>query len=450
MALLLRLFVLLLLVGCGLQPSATIDSPHATQQIKLPEFVDKPEYGVNEDLSAPRQKLIYRRNGAAMDEILKNDAAVVHEEMVKRLAPTQPMSLRLVAAATLVLTNDEEGKKFFIAQSKIPQNVGDLYVTLNYLAWTATPAGSYPDLSWAEDLMIEALQNRTRVVRRDVLHFPEHIRWQDETVELRELAVQYGSFGDHLVRMCSQKALPVILSLLREKRFYGLNTAIGHFGCYKDDRVRALLLELLNNYRVSKPEDSYRFAVAAAADMGLTAAIPSLMRHLDDADSYYGLRTLGDVSLVPRIRAALPRLTSYAHAEAELTMIRLQGGDVLPSLIQLLKRQDYLLRDDVIIWLKDLKDPRSVPAMTSMLCHDPDWFVRWGSIQVLGAVRTKEAIKGLVEGLGCDYSKLHRPKTNDDYDYNGEYRGEIAKALQEITSQNFGTDQKRWTQWLEK
>ena len=63
-------------------------------------------------------------------------------------------------------------------------------------------------------------------------------------------------------------------------------------------------------------------------------------------------------------------------------------------------------------------------------------------------MRNKEAIAGLVNGLGCDYSKLTPPKTNPDDDFNGEYRGEIAKALQQITGENFGTDQKRWTSWL--
>lgn len=142
----LRVFALVLLAGCGLQQSVPVDRPHATQQIKLPEFVDEPEYGTNESIAAPRQKLIYSRNINAVDEILKQDSGVVREEMLKRLSSSQPMSLRLIAAATLVLKNDEEGKKFFITQSKISHDLGDLYVTLNNLAWTSTPAGSYPQL----------------------------------------------------------------------------------------------------------------------------------------------------------------------------------------------------------------------------------------------------------------------------------------------------------------
>jgi len=134
MDLMLRVLVILLLVGRGLSPSAPIDPRHATQQIKLPEFVNEPDYGTNTDIAAPLQKLILFRNLDAIKEIVKHDSAVVHDEMLRRLSPSQPMSLRLIAAAVLMLKNDEEGRKFFLAQSKVTQGLGDLYVTFNFFA----------------------------------------------------------------------------------------------------------------------------------------------------------------------------------------------------------------------------------------------------------------------------------------------------------------------------
>jgi HEAT repeat protein len=441
----LRLLLLLLLTGCTVPQTANL--PHTTEQTKLPEFVNDPRPGTNEDIAAPLQKLIFDRNYNAMEEILKQDATVVREEMLKRLSPSQPMSLRLIAAAVLVLKNDENGRQFFIVQAKVPQDLGDLYVTLNHLVWSAEwLTGSKADWSWAEDFMIEALQNRTRINLRAALNLPRNIRWE-ETIEIRELAVRYGHFNEHLLRMRSEKALPVILALVREYPF-DLSRGLGYIGRYQDERVGPLLMDLLTNYRDSKRKDIYGSAVAAAAEMGLKAAVPILLRHLDDKESYVGLVAMGDASVVRAIKAALPRLKSYARAEAELAIIRLKGGDVVPALLQLLKQTDYLKRDDVIIWLEDLKDPRSVSTMTSMLCYDPDWFVRSFSIRVLAAVRNKEAIAGLVNGLGCDYSRLTRFKISRDHDFNGDYRGEIAKALQKITGEKFGTDQKRWTSWL--
>ena len=444
----LRILLLLLLTACAVPQSQTVNLPHTTQQTKLPEFVNEAKPGINEDLAAPLQKLIFDGNYGAMETILKHDPGVVREEMLKRLSPDQPMSLRLIAAAVLILKNDENGRQFFLTQSKVSQDLGDLYVTLHHLFWSADYlTESKVDWSWAEDFMIEALQNRTRINLRAALNLPRNIKWE-ETNEVRELAVRYGHFSEHLVRMHSEKALPVILSLLREFPFYELSRCLFYIRHYKDERVRTLVMDLLTNYRDSKRKDAYDGAVAAAAEMGLKAAVPILLRHLDDYDSYPGLVALGDASVVPAIKAALPRLKPEPRAKAELAIIHLKGGDVLPPLLWLLKRTDYLNRNDVIMWLEVLKDPRSVPTMTSMLCYDPDWFVRSESIRVLAAVRNKEAVKGLVNGLSCDYSKLRPPKTNPDDDFNGEYRGYIAKALQEITGQNFGTDQKRWTSWL--
>ena len=444
---LLCVFVVSLLTGCAISQS----EPRLIPPVNLPAFVDEPEYRPNENLSAPRQKLIFIRNVDAMEEILKHDSAVVRPEMLRRLSQDQPMSLRLIAAAVLVLKNEEEGKQFFIAQSKIPHAIGDVYVTFNALAWSAKGlTGSEADLSWAEDLMIEALQNRTRVSTRAALPFPSNVRTMEREIEIRELAAQYGGFADHVVRMKSQKGLPIILSLLREYPFYWLNTCILYLGRYKDERVGPLLLNFLRKHQGFEHENTYLAAVRAASEMGLKEAVPILLRHLDDEDSYEGLNALADASVIPTIKAALPRLGSYARAEAELTLIHLKGGDVVPALLQLLGRKNFARRDELILWLEQLHDPRSVAAVASTLCTDPKWFIRSRAIRLLAAVKNKEAIQGLISGLGCDHSKLERWKTDPNHDFSSEVRDEIAKALQEITGENFGPDQQRWQLWLDQ
>ena len=441
----------LALAGCGCsQPVATQASGQA-RQVNLPEFVDDPACGLNAEIGAPRQQGIYDRNYDAIKEIHKYDASIVRQEMEKRLVAARPISLRLLAAAVLVLKGDERGRQFFIAQSKSAEHLGDLYITLDKVAWSAEPlTESEADLSWAEDLMMEALQNRTRVNRRDVMQLPPNITWDQPTVEVRELAVQYGHFGDHLARMRSVKALPVLMSLLREYPFYSLKTSIGYLGRYRDERVESLLLDILKAHRDAEHEDTYRFAVSAASEMGLKAAVPVLLRHLDDHDSYQGLRSVADASVIPTIEAALPRLKSYARAEAEFTLVHLRGGDSVPSLLKLLRRKDYLLRSDVMMRLAELRDARTVPTISSALCYDPDSFVRSWSIRVLAAVGNREAIRGLVDGLGCDYSKLNWPKRSWEHDNDREYKNDIANALKEITGENFGVEQKRWALWLDQ
>lgn len=446
MRLLLCVFVVSFIVSCGASQS---DLSHTTQQIKLPEFVDDPEYRPNEDIRAPRQKLIYFRNLDAMHEIFRHDATLVRKEMVRRLSPDRPMSLRLIAATVLALKNDEQGKQFFIAQSKIPQGLGDVYVTFDHLVGSAKAlTGSETDLQWAEDMMVEALQNRTRVNRREALHIPGN--HSDQTIEIREMAIYYGGFATHVVRMRSEKGLPVILSLLREYPAYALSRCIFYLGRYKDERVEKLVLDLLRKHQGSEGNDTYRGAVIAASDLKLKEAVPILLRHLHDSDSYPGLKALGDASVIPTIKAALPRLKSDARAEAELTLIHLKGGDVVPPLLRLFGRQDFERRFEILTRLTELRDPRTVATVTSALCRDEDAGIRYASIRVLAAVRNKEALQGLVNGLGCDYSNLNRHKTPRDYDYNGEFREAIAKTLHQITGENFGIDQQRWALWLEK
>ena len=304
---LLCVLVVSLLIGCGVSRS----EPHTIQQVKLPEFVDDPDSRrPNEELGAPRQKLIYFRNLDAMHEIFRHDTTLARQEMARRLSPDQPMSLRLIAATVLALKNDEQGKQFFIEQAKIPQGLGDVYVTFDHLAGSAKAlTGSEADLSWAEDLMIEALQNRTLVSKREALQ--SSIDYSNQMIEIRDLAVFYGGFATHLARMRSEKALPVILSLLREYKFYPLNRCIAYLGGYKDERVEAMVLEILRKHQGSEGKDTYGPAIHAASDLKLKAAVPILLRYLDDPDSYAGLKALADASVIPAIKAALPQQKAF-------------------------------------------------------------------------------------------------------------------------------------------
>ncbi len=98
-----------------------------------------------------------------MGEILKRDSTLVREEMIRRLDSSQPMSLNLLAAAVLVFKNADQGKQFFQSQASVIDNhLDDVYVTLSQIDISGRYLnGTDADMSWAEDLMVEALQNRT-------------------------------------------------------------------------------------------------------------------------------------------------------------------------------------------------------------------------------------------------------------------------------------------------
>ena len=272
------------------------------------------------DLATPRQELVFDRNYDSIKEILKRDSTHVREEMARRIGSSQPMSLRLLAAAVLVFKNDDQGKQFFQSQAKaIDNHLDDVYVTLSQIDISGRYLnGTDADMSWAEDLMVGALQNTSHLNRREALRIPGNVSFSDSTVEVRELALRHGRFPEILGKMRSEKALPVIISIIREDRLDSRG-AICSLGQYQDKRVEPLLLNILNRHEDSDHWDTYPCAVGAAADLGLKSAVPILLHHLDDFDSYEGLRALADASAIPIIRRALPSLKSEARAGAELT-----------------------------------------------------------------------------------------------------------------------------------
>jgi len=445
-SILILLLVLMITVRADSSPRAP--SRSALAQNKLPEFVADPPREPNEDVRAPQQKLVFQGNFEAMVEILKHEPALVRAEMTRRLKAPDPYSLQLLAAAVLVFQNDDQGREFFRSHAKvIDKDLADLYVTLSEIeisAQFATPAVT--DLSWAEDLMIEAIQNRTQLNLSEV----SPLNSIEQHIEVRELAMSLGRFPEILAKMHSERALTVIIAMIRESRprELDLKYAVASLGKYKDKRVEPVLLGILGQREDGEWRHTYQIALGAAVEAGLKSVLPILLKRLNDPDSYEGIIALADKNAIPSIERALPRLKDEARSEAELALIHLRGGDVVPPLLSLLRRKEFTEVLKAWLWLEKLKDPRAVPVATTALCHDPDWFTRWEAMRVLGAVGTDEAIAGLVNGLGCDYSRLRRGKVSSDHDYNQEYRTQIATTLKELTGNDFGIDQKKWREWL--
>jgi hypothetical protein len=108
--------------GCG---SPSLRATHlrtSYQHVELPEFIDDPAPQMNMDLATPRQQLVFYRNYDSIKEILKRDSTRVREEMARRLGSSQPMALRLLAAAVLVFKNADQGKQFFQSQARVIDN----------------------------------------------------------------------------------------------------------------------------------------------------------------------------------------------------------------------------------------------------------------------------------------------------------------------------------------
>lgn len=409
----------------------------------VPEFVDDVRRIPAASLLEPVQLYVCANNSEALRSIFKLDAEMVRREMVRRVSDeSYPRRLRNLAAAVVMLRNDAVGRDYFKRQVEtLGIHMVDVYYLIGwYGLFGNRETSEHPDMQWAEELMIAALQDKRTLVRDDV--YVAKSLSEPILEEVREVAVTVGMFPELLGKMKSKEALPVILSLIHENRY--AKDVIRPLGKFGDKRVEPVIMEILQ-----KHDDCYGSAIVAAIDLQMQSALPVLLRHLDDPNTYYGLNKLADASILPVLKRALPDLTSYAKADAQLLILKLQSEDPMPELLTLLRDTNFLGRSDVVHRLKELKDNRAVKDLTHVLCNDVADYMRTFSLRALASIRTADAVEGLIEGLSADYTYVERMKdTRSAEDYRRDFQAEIVNVLKDITKKDFGTNTKQWKKWL--
>ena len=87
--------------------------------------------------------------------------------------------------------------------------------------------------------------------------------------------------------------------------------------------------------------------------------------------------------------------------------------------------------------------------LTDVLCTDESAPMRTFALRALAAIRTPDAVEGLIRGFEADYKNVQGFKVSRDYDYRREFREKILEALKEITGEDFGVKTKEWRRWLD-
>jgi HEAT repeat protein len=360
---------------------------------------------------------------------------------------TYPRRLRNLAAAVLLARNDDVGREYFRQQLEplTVESVDALWLVGYVGVYGGNRDSELPDMSWAEELMIAALQNKG-TLSRDAICRCNYIE-QEKLVEVRELAVRMGSFPKILSNLKSKKALPVLIALVEENPPYIARSAITELGKFEDRSVEPLILRILRTH-----DDRFDETVTAASDLKMRSAFSIILEHLDLNDKNggiaYGLNALADSGDVPVLRTKLKTLKSYRRAEMQLLILKLQPEDPVPELLKLLRDRKFLARSDVVFRLEELKDNRAVKDLINVLCTDPDAPMRTFAMRALGTIRTSDAIEGLIMGLKANYNNVEKRKISQSHDYKKEYQQRILEELKEITGKDFGTNTKEWRKWL--
>ena len=428
--------------GCVRQTGGAKSEPKNT--VSVPEFTENTQPFLASHGQEPLQQYIWVNNREALLSIFKLDSESVRREMVRRVSDeTYPLRLRNLAAAVLMVRNENAGRDYFKRQLETlaASNVDVYWLIGWYGQYGNRETDEYPDMGWAEDLMINALQDRRTLSRDEICRC--HYIEEQKLVEVRELAVRTGNFPAVLARMKSQKALPVLLSLIKENDSY-VNDVVEVLGKFGDRTVEPLLMQILE-----QGDNRFSSAVKAAVDLRMKSIVPLLLRRLNRDDNvYYGLNELADASILPVLRRKLPTLKLYERASARLLILKLQPEDPVPELLRLLRDPKFPERSDVIFHLEDLKDNRATKDLTQVLCSDVDAPLRTFALLALAAIRTPDSVEGLIKGLDADYTNVQRLKVGPDHDYKKEFQKEIAEALKKITGQDFGADSNEWRKWV--
>ena len=438
-----RFSLVLLLVSLSFSACAQ-HQPPASKAASVPEFVDDTQRFVAASMHEPLQEYVWANNFKALDTAFKLDRETVRLEMMRRASDeSYPRRLRNLAAAVLMVRNDDAGRNYFKQQFQTlaVENVDVYWIVGWYGRFGNRNTGEYPDMKWAEDLMIAALQDKRKLSQNEVYRGNYG---RDALVEVRGIAIEIGHFQTILAKMKSEKALPVMLSLVDENHPSYADRIIRELGKFGDRSVEPLILKILNSRDVR-----FGAAVTAAVDLKMKSVVPILLQRLHrDDNTYYGLNELADAGILPVLRQKLPSLKSYERANAQLLILKLQREDPVPALLAFLRDQNFLLRSDVVFRLEELKDPRAVKDLTDVLCKDKESPMRTFALRALGAIRTNDALEGLVKGLDADYTNIIRRKVSNDHDFKKEFQNEILEELKQITGKDFGTDSSQWRQWL--
>lgn len=184
------------------------------------------------------------------------------------------------------------------------------------------------------------------------------------------------------------------------------------------------------------------------------AAIPFLISMLDDNVALSGaggsgaqytpgetaahsLNKLGNSAADPLINA-LGDKNDIIRKNVILALNSNMGADAHNALLSCLTDENTFIRKETLRkleWVyKDTSDPKIVPALTSLL-NDKDAEVRIIAARKLKGIKDPRMIDPLIAAL------------NDE---NNEMLQSVGYALQTITRQDFGDNQKVWQQWWKK
>jgi HEAT repeat protein len=166
-------------------------------------------------------------------------------------------------------------------------------------------------------------------------------------------------------------------------------------------------------------------------------ALPVLINSLDDEASevrmwgIFGLERLNHPESFTAVLAALGDEDAYVRKEAAYTLGTLGKKEAIPFLIASLKDPTTMVRGDAATALGFIGDPAAAPHLKPLL-SDANPGVRIKSSEALARLGSYDGVEILI-GLVDSPARV--------------YAQEAVRALQHISSKDFGRDKDAWRNW---
>jgi HEAT repeat protein len=413
----------------------------------VPEFTDKPAFWNNINMSGgePETQLVCYANGENIAATLRMDSKATRDELKKRIAAKDsPQCLKLIYAGVLAGLGDHEGQVYLLERGRTAGETNearDIFWVIGNLESFATSDEDKEiksDINWAEPFMLEMLSQPKKL---------KSAYSDGESYDRQALALNrhVGRFGEILAAMNSPKLYPILQSLWNDRTIWiDHGEILNAFGELKDERAVPILLQALREHR------EYPYAAHAVRVMAVKEAIPILLERLNDLSTYDALPAFDDPRILPAIKKALPELKDEVQSTARVMVIDLEGGDKLPRFLEL--ANDPTNKSlDVMYRIAKLKDERSISLAIKVLDESKDLCRTSLVISMLaGFKKSDAAIQALINALGIDFAAMAYGSKDMMNDNNERYRARIAGYLNEMTGEDFGTDQKKWLEYARK